>query len=79
MEAGTPDILISTNYGGDPINVMFEVKLPGEEPDPIQVYRLQEWGKAGMITAWVTSLEGVQRVFSYIAEWGITYGYLGGW
>lgn len=46
MERGTPDLIGS--YQGRTFAI--ETKQPGEKPDPIQVFRLREWKRAGART-----------------------------
>lgn len=49
--AGDPDIYGS--IGG--VHVEIEVKVPGEEPEDLQWYRLEQWAKTGAACCWVTS------------------------
>lgn len=48
QEVGTPDLL-----GAVPPDIHFfvELKNPGEEATPIQLYRLMQWAKLGFKTA----------------------------
>lgn len=56
--AGDPDI-----YGIlDGRHFELEVKRPGEEPTPLQRYRLEEWRGAGAIAGWVTDVDQAKRV-----------------
>lgn len=47
VKRGEPDVK-GCAYG---ITVMIEFKRPGEEPDPLQDLRLNQWRAAGAITA----------------------------
>jgi len=48
---GEPDLFGSL----DGRHFEIEVKVPGEEPEPIQYARLKEWRKTGAITGWATT------------------------
>ena len=55
---GDPDLTIL--YRG--IHVECELKRPGEEPTPLQLHRLAEWGRAGAVTAVVHSVAEMRQV-----------------
>ena len=58
QERGTPDLLIILN--GDAF--FLEVKVPGKHATEIQLYRMAEWGAAGVTVATVRSLDEAQQV-----------------
>ena len=68
VEAGTPDVLGSLLVEGRlRLNFLLEVKLPGNEPEPIQHYRLKQWEEAGMYAGWCDSFDGFVGFLEEIA------------
>lgn len=57
--AGKPDI--TGCYRGRRFEL--EVKRPGAKPTKLQLAALKQWEKAGAITAVITTLEEVERIF----------------
>ena len=43
--------------------LIIELKRPGEKPDPLQKYEMNELRKKGFYVAWTDSIEGVGRIF----------------
>lgn len=69
---GEPDLLggVPVSYGWQTwlIHFAVEAKLPGEEPPPLQVYRLKQWDKVGFYTGVVTSLDEFIALVTKAAE-----------
>lgn len=73
MQRGTPDLLIQ--IPGYP-TMFVEDKLSYNHPSKIQVARLKQWGKVGMATAVVWSVDDFKNFVRYTYEKGA--GYHGG-
>lgn len=56
--AGDPDLYLC--LAGRHIEI--EVKLPGEEPTPLQRERLNQWGRAGAFTGVIHSISELQSL-----------------
>ena len=57
-ETGTPDVVACIEGKAFP----FEVKMEGNKPTKIQLYRIDQWKKAGAVVAVVYSLDEVRAI-----------------
>lgn len=72
---GEPDILACCPFGsyGEGLFVAIEVKVPGEEPPPIQIAKLERWKRSGAIAFWTDSSESiVDRIMNGLQQRNIT-------
>jgi hypothetical protein len=56
--AGYPDWLVVADKG---VSGFVELKRPGKEPTPLQLWRLKELIRRGHIADWANTIAGVRR------------------
>lgn len=62
--AGDPDIDACINGRACKI----ELKMPGNEPTPVQMGRLRAWAKVGALSGWVTTLDELDELLEHVAD-----------
>lgn len=67
-KAGEPDI--DACVRGRAVKV--ELKMPGNEPTPVQMGRLRAWQRAGALAGWVTSIAELDVLLEHVDDFGWT-------
>ena len=62
IERGTPDI--TGSFRGK--SFWIETKQPGEQPEPLQTFRLQQWADAGARSGVVENVEDAYKVLGVL-------------
>lgn len=64
QDAGEPDIDACV----DGRAVKIELKMPGQEPTPVQYGSMRRWESSGALAGWATSLSEVDDLLSHVSD-----------